>query len=540
MFDWLKKPDHPMATPEAAMQELADLPEDDPAKALDDVCAWLTSLKEAEGFRPEVRAAVLGVVDEAGQPHHERLLAEYLAAHQLYETKSQIRQQKLLAFWNRLLDAYEASATELEPHAAKAGAAQEAFDQTVCRALRAAGQLAKTRRLAYQSVESALWERLCRLYLLAERHGRQGTELRAFRAEPLSTRIEAEALRALALETGAPEKLAPEHVELAYRIVARVGNSLAMADGQGPGLRFWVDLAHPAAPADGARQPPAPGAGVRWFGPGTSLARLDEMVKHNDANALPTERRFGRDFSVWDKMTVLRHLLLYWGEDRPERLEPRSRAEGELQVLHGFSATRKAVPQTDNSEAGAIAETLKGKKNLALAAEEVDQAPEAWAFRDVSASGVGADVIGAEVKPAPNLWIKVGKVCALKAPASPTWWVGVVRFLDASNRGALRVGVELLTRHPRALWLKFVGEGQTAAANWETSSGAYTYEYVNVVMLFPEKARSLNDALLLMSPENFIGGAMCEALMGEKSRLVRLGPPVATGDDFVIAACEWQ
>lgn len=536
MFDWLKKPDHPMATPEAAMQELAELPEDDPAKALEDLCAWLTSLREAEGFRPEVRAAVLGVVDEAGQLHHERMLAEYLIAPQLYEAKSQIRLQKLVAYWNALLDAYAMSAAELEPHAGKAGAGQDAFDLSVCRGLRAAGQIAKTRHLAYQAVEKSLWERLCRLYQLAEHHQRQGAEMRAFHSEPLTTRIQGELLRALALEAGAPEKLAPEHVELTFRIVARVGNSLGLSDAPGPGLRFWVDFAHPSAPADGVNRPPTQGgSGVRWFGAGTALARLDEMVKHNDANALPTERRFGRDFSVWDKMTVLRHLLMYWGESRPVRRDPRTPGAGELQVLHGFSATRKVVPQTDNSESGAIAQTLQERKSLALAAEEVDQVPEAWSFRDVSSSGVGADVT-----PGPNLWIKVGKVCALKAPDSNAWWVGVVRRLDASNRSALRVGIELLTRHPRALWLKFVGEGQTAAANWETSSGAYAYEYVNVVMLFPEKARSLNDALLLMSPTNFIGGAMCEALMGDKSRLVRLGQPVATGDDFVIAACEWQ
>ena len=535
MFDWMKKTDHPMATPEAAAKELAALPADDPAKALEEIGAWLSSLRDAEGFKPEVRAAVLGVVDEAGQHHHEHLLANYLAAPQLYEAKSQIRLQKLHAYWNTLLDAYAMSAAELESQADKAGPGQDAFDLSVCRGLRAAGEVAKTRHLAYQAVERSLWERLCRLYLLAERHQRQGAELRAFRAEPLTTRIEGELLRAMLLEAAAPEKLAPEHVELAFRIVARVGNSLALANAPGPGLRFWVDLAHPAAPADGARIPPPEGGSVRWFGAGTALPRLDEMVKHNDANALPTERRFGRDFSVWDKMTVLRHLLLYWGEARPARREQRAPGEGELQVLHGFSATRKVVPQTDTSESNAIAETLKERTNLALAAEEVDQVPEAWSFRDVSSSGVGADVT-----PGPNLWIKVGKVCALKAPSSGTWWVGVVRRLDASNRSALRVGLELLTRHPRALWLKFVGEGQTAAANWETSSGAYTFEYVNVVMLFPEKARSLNDALLLMSPENFIGGAMCEALMGEKSRMVRLGQPVATGDDFVIATCEWQ
>jgi hypothetical protein len=535
MFDWLKKPDHPMATPEAAAQHLAELPANDPAKALDDIGAWITSLQEAQGFKPELRAAVLGVVDETGQQHHDRLLVEYLAAPQIYETKSQIRLQKLLGFWSRVLDAYIASALELEEAAGKAGPGRDAFDLAVCRGLRAGSQVAKTRHLGYQAVEKSLWERLYRLYLLAERHQRGGAELHAYRSEPLPTRIEQELLRALMMEFAAPEKLAPEHVELAFRITARVGNSLAAGDAPGPGLRFWVDFAHPAAAADGARGAPPGGSGARWFGPGTALARLDEMIKHNDAHALPTERRFGRDFSVWDKMTVLRHLLLYWGEGRPARRDDRSPGEGELLVLHGFGATRKVVPQTDTSEMGAIADTLKEKAGLALAAEAVDQAPESWAFRDVSASGIGADVA-----PAPNLWVKVGKVCALKTPSSKTWWVGVVRRLDASNRAALRVGIELLSRRPHALWLKFVGEGQTAAANWETSSGSYGYDYVNVVLLVPEKVRSLNDATLLMSPENFIGGVLCEALMGEKSRLVRLGQPVATGDDFVIAACEWQ
>jgi hypothetical protein len=533
MFDWLKKPDHPMATPEAAARLLEDLPEDDPAKALDDIGAWLTSLQEARGFRPEVRAAVLGVVDAAGQQQHDRLLAEYLSAPQLYEAKSQIRLQKLLGFWNRLLDAYTAAAEEHEAAADKAGPGRDAFDTVVCRALRAAAQVAKTRHLAYQPVDKPLWARMYALYLLASRHGRNTAELRAYGSEPLPTRIEQELLRALMLEFAAPEKLASEHVELAFRIVARVGNSLAMGEAPGPGLRFWVDLGGSGPPLDG-RSAPAAGSGARWFGPGTALARLDEIIRHNDANALPTEKRFGRDFSVWDKMTVLRHLLLYWGEGRPARRNPRTPGTGEVLVLHGFSATRKVVPQTDTSETSAASETLKEKK-LALAAEEVDQVPESWALRDTSASGIGADVT-----PAPNLWIKVGKVCALKAPDSKTWWVGVVRRLDASNRAALRVGIELLTRRPHALWLKFVGEGQTAAANWETSSGSYTYDYVNVVLLFPEKARSLNEATLLMSPENFIGGVMCEALMAENSRLVRLGSPLATGDDFVIASCEWQ
>ncbi|HEX6828390.1 MAG TPA: hypothetical protein VF104_05370, partial [Burkholderiales bacterium] len=80
MFDWLKKSEHPMATPEAAAKHLAELPAGDPGKSLEEIGAWLTSLREADGFKAEARAAVLGVLDETGQQHHERLLADYLAA----------------------------------------------------------------------------------------------------------------------------------------------------------------------------------------------------------------------------------------------------------------------------------------------------------------------------------------------------------------------------------------------------------------------------------------------------------------------------
>jgi hypothetical protein len=534
MFDWRKKPEHPMHSPEAAASQLADLPTGDARKALEEVNEWIASVKDAPGFKPEVRVAVLEVLDQTGSRHFERLLAEYLSAPQLYEAKCQIRWAKLLAFRSQLLEGYLASAAELAPLVGKSPPLNELFVTVLCRASRAAGDVAKTRHIAYQPVDNSVWERLFNIHRLADACRLAAASVQAYKTDTRSSTPTQELLKVLMLEMASLGNLAPEHVELASRITARVASSFAMAPQAGPGLPFCADVDQPKPPMECAFVSDAPGT-TRWFGAGTALARLNEMIKHNDSNALPTDRRFGKEFSDWDKVSVLKHLLLQWSDRRPRRRSERKPASGELTVLHGYDAVRTAVPQTGTAESGHIAEVMKEKKlELTIAAQSVDQVPETWTLKDSDQHGIGA-----ELAPTPELWVKVGKICAVKPPGSETWWAGVVRRLDAGNRASLRVGIEVLSRRPRGLWLKFVGEGHTAAANWETSSGSFSYEYRNVVLLFPEGARSLNEATVLMNPEGFIAESVCEALMGEKSRLLRLKQPVATGDDFVIASCVW-
>src|SRR5512134_2160540 len=257
MFDWRKKPDHPMNSPEAVAQQLAELPANDPAKALDEISSWLDSVAEAPGFKPELRAAVLEALDEAGQRHHDKLLADYLASPQLYDFKVQARWQKMYAFWNQLVDAYVKAATELDTPAQKAGPAREALPLLLSRGLRAGAEAAKCRRLNYHTVEKATWEKLCRLYAVAERAQVTAAEVKAYKSEPLPTTPVQEFTRALMLEFGSPQELAPEHVELAFRVTARVASSFAIAVQPGPGLRFCVDLALGTPPTDCTRYTPA-------------------------------------------------------------------------------------------------------------------------------------------------------------------------------------------------------------------------------------------------------------------------------------------
>ena len=77
MLDWLQeklqekigqRSSHPMNSPADAARLLAELPLDEPLKAVEEVAAWLESLAQATSSGTESRLKVISMVDEAGQP----------------------------------------------------------------------------------------------------------------------------------------------------------------------------------------------------------------------------------------------------------------------------------------------------------------------------------------------------------------------------------------------------------------------------------------------------------------------------------------
>ena len=115
---WLKileeKPDHPMFNVEEARKLLADLPQDDPLNALDEISGWLASVKETPGFRPELRADIIMLLDETAQPFHSKLLQQYLAEANLQDFNSMRMWQGVLIFMRALGEAYALCVDELQ------------------------------------------------------------------------------------------------------------------------------------------------------------------------------------------------------------------------------------------------------------------------------------------------------------------------------------------------------------------------------------------------------------------------------------------
>ena len=109
-------PDHPMADRRRARRILDELPAQD-LKALDELAHWHESAGAAEGFKPDARAEVLAMIDEAAQPRLRKLAREYLGAAKV--------QQSLL--WTRIHE-YWARAGEAYARAADAKAPAEVFE----------------------------------------------------------------------------------------------------------------------------------------------------------------------------------------------------------------------------------------------------------------------------------------------------------------------------------------------------------------------------------------------------------------------------
>jgi len=100
------KPDHPMFDAKEARRLLAELPKDDPFRELEEIASWLDTVKGAQGFRPEVRAEIIMLLDETGQSLYAELLQLYLGTPHLQDFKGKHLWQNLYNTMQTLSEAY--------------------------------------------------------------------------------------------------------------------------------------------------------------------------------------------------------------------------------------------------------------------------------------------------------------------------------------------------------------------------------------------------------------------------------------------------
>ena len=544
MLEWLKglgggggeKPDHPMCSVRETEKLLADLPETNPGQALDEVVGWIESVSQTPGFGPKLRADVLRVLEDTGQRFESALLTQYLGAARVHDHRSRDRIQKSFAFRAALSEAYLAClADDFGIENEVRSGEDEDLMSVLCRGIRSTAMQEKVRHLSYQGVDNPVWGRLYRYYRMAEKAGVETRGAKPYRSEQNPTTPQQELLRPLMLEIAALESLAPEHVELASRMVARIAGAFSLSAKPSASHLYCIDLGQAVSPFQYGDAPPgAPTA--RFFGPGGGIDRLKELLDRESGNPLPGDRKEGQEFSRWDLVRVLKHLMLYWGSDRPFRLNKRTRAQGKIHILHSLDSIRRVVTQVGTDQFGAIEATYaeRGQK-LSLAAEELDAMPEVWPEKDVSESGVGV-----EVPQKHGDWVKIGRLCAVKRADSDYWWVGVIRRLDAKTAANVSAGIEILSKNPSSLWLKLVGKEGQLASSWATSTGSHRYDYVNAVMLESEGDLSAAGSTLAIDPKDYVPEMMCEALLGERTRLIKLGAQRDSGDDFVIVKFGWS
>ena len=531
------KPDHPMFDVKEARKLLADLPNNDAFKALDEITSWLTSVKDTPDFRPEVRAEIIMLLDETGQPLHADLLREYLCAPHLQDFQGLHQWQGLHGFMRILAEAYAVCISEYRQAKKKPLVLKENMPVICVRLLRAVAGQMKLKMMRYVEVDQSSWNQLCSCYSFTEDSQIAEAMIYAYPKQVIHTSPQRELLRALMLYLSSPGTLAPEQIEVSYRIAGRLVNSFDFKAEPDPDCAHFIDLSRPGAPGNADNKLQATAA-MRFFGAVRAVPKIKGLIDQNERSLIQQEQRFGNEFTPSGKLTVLKHLQTYWGKDQPHRHQERRGISAAIEVVHSFRTIGQLVTCIDLdrvanlSEKDAAALKEQSKINLA-AADDIKYTTETWTVSDASANGIG----GIIPKTA-GAWVKIGALCGLKSPNGQLWWVGMIRRLQTDSKGAVHVGIEILAKKPLSVWLRALGRGAEKISNWETSSGSFEYDYLPVILL-PDAYNSYVHATMLMESGSYVPDNIFEMMMGEKSRDIKLTNLLAEGEDYEQVSFQW-
>ena len=416
MSPWFKmlegKPDHPMSDVGEVRKLLANLPENDPLKALDEITEWLGSVKDTPDFRPELRTNIVMLLDETGQPFQQALLQQYLAESHLQDFQGMRLWQGMHGYMKALVEAYALCIDEYQKEGKESPAFKGKISIICVRLLHAiAGQM-KLELMRYINVEQAIWEQLYKYYNFAVANQLADSVVYAYSRRSAHTSPQRELLRAALLYAASPATLAPDQIEVSYHIAARLSSYFDFKEAADPDCIYFLDLAKSAAPQevnDKLQITPT----MRFFGAARAVPKLEEIINESEREQNDEDQRLDKDFTPHGKLTVLKHLQIYWGKDHPHRRQERRGIHTSIEVIHGFQIIGKLVTRAELDQIGSLTEEemamLKeqSKINLTEVEDGINYVTETWEVLDVSLGGIGG-----RIPKTAGDWVKIGALAA--------------------------------------------------------------------------------------------------------------------------------
>jgi len=423
------KPDHPMADIKEARKILEQIPGNDSLKAIDEMFHWLESVRTVEGFKPEYRAELVQLIDDAAQVHARKLSREYLSAPRLSKFQEGRLWGAIHEFWKQSALAF-ATCIDLHATGAKgAEALKPLMPLLTVRALRALATQMKWQYVRYGPFEEPLWGVFAKIYALAESNKYAQTRVTPYASVPGESSPEQEFLRAVMLSASSPDSLLPLEMEIAERLIAHVSTSFTLVLEQQPDIAYWIDLATSQPPLRVAR-PPQHAPTLRFFAAGRAEQDLERLIQTVKAtNAVPSGVNLGGTYDPQTVLAVLRHLATYWSAKPPARRSPRHNVKSRLKVTHGFDGVLAALTP---------AKSLDFDESLI----------ESWIVENVSAGGFGAAI--PQIK---GDWLRIGALVGLQPEGGDNWLIGIVRRLNRESAQQGAVGIQTLARRGQTMQL---------------------------------------------------------------------------------------
>ena len=164
--------------------------------------------------------------------------------------------------------------------------------------------------------------------------------------------------------------------------------------------------------------------GLNAFTTGQALEGLAKIRDEIDGTGeLPADVNFGGQYPVRVILPVLDHLTTCWAPKPPTRSHARRRIKSRISVIGGFKAMHHRLQSGNDSGDGV----------------------ESWVVDDISMGGMGAQIstVGRD-------WARIGAFLAMQPEGGSNWLVGVIRRFTRESDAVAAVGIETLSKAPRA------------------------------------------------------------------------------------------
>ena len=425
------KSDHPFADIKEARRVVAELPGADPVKALDELTHWIESVRSEETFKPEHRAALVQILDEAAQGPIRKLSREYLSSSRLSKQREHQLWTAIYAYYKQSALAFAGSLEAYVLGMKGADALKGYVPVFAVRGLRAVAAQIKWLHVRYGPLDESLWAMVNRIYAIVETKGFARQRVTPYPGVPAESTPEFEFVRTVMFEACSPDSLLPLEIELAERLIAQFSPMFVMAAQPQPDTAYWLDVARPEAPTRMQRPPAHASIGLRFFSGGKAFAEIERLAQSIRASReIPVDINLGGAYPAEAVLHVLDHLQMHWSPKLPERKHQRHRVKSRLTVAFGFDGALDAL-EPENSL------TFDGSNR------------ESWIVENVSAGGFGALI--PQVK---GDWLRIGCIVALQPEGGDNWLLGVIRRLSRPTLHQAQVGIQTIARGARPVALR--------------------------------------------------------------------------------------